>query len=385
MDPRPLQPAQSLPITPFRHPRPSRRSTCPGGVGPGERGRSPIAHPGLPCVRGSKRYWVRLGSETVDAELHDDLLRGLIEQTARVPWDDRRAPDARSRGSARSKGPRIPARCGRSGLLDEPNARERLSAYANHDEGQRSRDRPGTRALLFFSKDPAEWFRGAKIEVVQFAADRAGDVQEERVFSGALVDQLRDCLNYLENFSAFHSAKAATSGAASAAGSAIRCRRCAKPSSTRSITAATTSTSPNLPRSISIRTASTIISYPGPVAGIEARHLLPDAEVQARACPQSPHRRIPEGTGACGGTAHRAAEGVPGDGNQRLSVARDSISTNSGPTSRPRCRPIRSMRALSALRDAAHLRTHWGSTGKRSAGSKPHGTPTRLRRCSPRK
>ena len=35
------------------------------------------------------RYWVRLGSETVDAERRRDLLRGLMQQTARVPWDDR--------------------------------------------------------------------------------------------------------------------------------------------------------------------------------------------------------------------------------------------------------------------------------------------------------
>ena len=43
---------------------------------------------------GPGRYWVRLGSETVDAERRGDLLRRLIEQTARVPWDDRRAHDA---------------------------------------------------------------------------------------------------------------------------------------------------------------------------------------------------------------------------------------------------------------------------------------------------
>ncbi len=31
---------------------------------------------------GSPRYWVRLGSETVDAEQRGDLLRGLVQQTA---------------------------------------------------------------------------------------------------------------------------------------------------------------------------------------------------------------------------------------------------------------------------------------------------------------
>ena len=63
---------------------------------------------------------------------------------------------------------------------------------------------PRNAGLLFFARDPMEWYRGAKIEVVQFAADRAGDVQEERTFRGALVDQIRDCLNYLENLSTYH-------------------------------------------------------------------------------------------------------------------------------------------------------------------------------------
>ena len=37
--------------------------------------------------KGPKRYWVRLGSETVDAEQHGGgfLARGLVEQAARVP------------------------------------------------------------------------------------------------------------------------------------------------------------------------------------------------------------------------------------------------------------------------------------------------------------
>ena len=91
----------------------------------------------------------------------------------------------------------------RSGLLDEPNAREvcrrmRITARVNDHEA------PKNAGLLFFSNDPVNWFRRAKIEVVRFAADRAGNVQEERTFGGGLVDQLRDCLNYLENSPTYH-------------------------------------------------------------------------------------------------------------------------------------------------------------------------------------
>ena len=48
-------------------------------------------------------------------------------------------------------------------------------------------DVPRNVGLLFFSDAPQHWFRGAWIEVVRFAADRAGEVQEERVFKGSLV------------------------------------------------------------------------------------------------------------------------------------------------------------------------------------------------------
>ena len=40
-----------------------------------------------------------------------------------------------------------------------------------------------TSVLLFFSEDPERWFAGAKIEVAQFAGDRAGTVQAERSLS----------------------------------------------------------------------------------------------------------------------------------------------------------------------------------------------------------
>ena len=61
--------------------------------------------------------------------------------------------------------------------------------------------------LLFFANDPTEWFRGAKIEVVLFPADRSGDVQEERIFGGSLLDQVKDCLTHIGNLSVFQRRK----------------------------------------------------------------------------------------------------------------------------------------------------------------------------------
>ena len=129
-------------------------------------------------------------------------MRGLISQTARVPWDDRAARAARVEDMREAK-VREFLRDVRSGLLDEPDAREiyrrmRLAMRINGHEV------PRHIGLLLFSDDPCHWFRGAKIEVVQFAGDRSGDVQEERLFGGSLLDQVKSCLAYLDNFSVVH-------------------------------------------------------------------------------------------------------------------------------------------------------------------------------------
>ena len=306
-----------------------------------------------PADRGSPgRYWVRLGSETVDAEQRGDLLRGLVQQTARVPWDDRRALDARVEDLREAK-VREYLRDVRSGLLDEPNERDvyrrmRLTMKVNDHEV------PRNAGLLFFARDPSEWFRGAGIEVVQFAADRAGDVQEERIFGGALVDQVRDCLSYLENFSAFHLQKqqdrSQVRGWVSYPPTALR-ETLVNAVYHRSYDA----DQPEPTKVYLYPGRVEVISYPGPVPGIEARHLAPNAEV--RAAPAR-NRRIGEFLKEL-----RLAEG-------RLSGLRkvfQAMEVNGSPVPRFEFDEQRTYfqatlpahpeyGALSALRDAAHLR-----------------------------
>ena len=232
------------------------------------------------------RYWIRFGSETVDAEQCGGLLRGLIEQTARVPWDDRRASDARIEDLREAK-VREFLRDARSGLLDEPDER---NVYRRMQLTRKVNDHevPRNVGLLFFAKEPSEWFRGAKIEVVQFAADRAGNVQEERVFGGGLSDQLRDCLKYLENFSTFHLQKqqhrSQVRGWVSYPLLALR----------ETIVNAVYHRSYDVDQPEPVKvylypSHISVISYPGPVMGIEARHLLPGAKVNY---PPARNRRI---------------------------------------------------------------------------------------------
>ena len=137
---------------------------------------------------------------------------------------------------------------------------------------------PRNAALLFFSNDPVQWFRGARIDVVQFTADRAGDVQEERAFGGALVDQLRDCLNYLENFSAHHLQKqhdrSQVRGWVSYPLPALR------ETLVNAVYHRGYDVDQPEPTKVYLYPSRVeVISYPGPLPGIEPQHLAPDAQV----------------------------------------------------------------------------------------------------------
>ena len=305
-----------------------------------------------PALSGPSRYWVRLGAETVDAEQRGGLLQGLIQQTARVPWDDRRAQDSQVEDLREAK-VREHLRDLRSGLLDEPNTRDvyrrmRLTMRVNDHEA------PRNVGLLFFSRDPVKWFRGARIEVVQFAADRAGNVQEERTFGGALVDQLRDCLNYLENFSAFHLQKrrdrSQVRGWVSYPLPALR------ETLVNAVYHRGYDVDQPEPTKVYLFPSRVeVISYPGPVPGIESRHLIPDARVPAA---PARNRRIGEFLKELG-LAEGRLSGLPkvfqamkANGSPAPSFDFDEQRTYFQATlpAHPE------FSALSALRDAAHLR-----------------------------
>ena len=305
-----------------------------------------------PALSGPSRYWVRLGAETVDAEQRGGLLQGLIQQTARVPWDDRRAQDTQVEDLREAK-VREHLRDVRSGLLDEPNTRDvyrrmRLTMRVNDHEA------PRNVGLLFFSRDPGKWFRGARIEVVQFAADRAGNVQEERTFGGALVDQLRDCLNYLENFSAFHLQKrrdrSQVRGWVSYPLPALR------ETLVNAVYHRGYDVDQPEPTKVYLFPSRVeVISYPGPVPGIESRHLIPDARVPAA---PARNRRIGEFLKELGLAEGRLSglpkvfEAMKANGSPAPSFDFDEQRTYFQATlpAHPE------FSALSALRDAAHLR-----------------------------
>ncbi len=298
------------------------------------------------------RFWVRLGAETVDAEQRGGVLPGLVQQTARVPWDDRRATDAQVEDLREAK-VREHLRDIRSGLLGQPDERDvyrrmRLVVRVNDHEV------PRNAGLLFFSTEPTQWFRGAKIEVVQFAADRAGDLQEERTFEGGLVDQLRDCLNYLENLSTFHLQKqrdrSQVRGWVSYPLPALR------ETLVNAVYHRGYDVDQPEPTKVYLYPGRIeVASYPGPVPGIEPRHLVPGTAV-----PPAParNRRIGEFLKELG-LAEGRLTGLP--------KVFQAMEANGSPVPRFDFDEQRTWfratlpahpeyGALSALRDAAHLR-----------------------------
>ena len=213
---------------------------------------------------------------------------------------------------------------------------------------------PRNVGLLFFSEEPAQWFRGARIEVVQFTADRAGDVLEERTFGGGLAEQLRDCLNYLRNLSTHHLQK--QRDRTQARGWVSYPLPALRETLVNAIYHRGYDVDQPEPTKVHLYPGRIeVVSYPGPVPGIEPGHLVPDA--QARAAPAR-NRRIGEFLKELG-LAEGRLTGLP-------KVFR-AMEANGSPAPRFEFDEQRTWfqatlpahpeyAALSAVRDAAHLR-----------------------------
>ncbi len=152
-------------------------------------------------LAGSERaYYIRHGSESTEAK--GDIMTQLMQMTAKVPFDDRRnlsAPvEVISPVLVRNflADLRSDLVSPRTNLPDsELYHKLRITTRVNDHEVAKNI------ALLFFTNDPTEFFPGARIEVVQFGDDAGGDLIEEKIFRGPLHAQIRQVLDYLESFS----------------------------------------------------------------------------------------------------------------------------------------------------------------------------------------
>lgn len=141
-----------------------------------------------------KAYWIRSASATVEAV--GDLRRQLMEQAAKIPFDDRRSLT----GTVNDISPSLVIqflRDIRSHLATMAFAPEEIYEKLRLVVPVNSHTLPRNVALLFFNADPERFFRGTRIEVVQFGDDAGGDLIHERIFSGPLPEQVRTSVKYL--------------------------------------------------------------------------------------------------------------------------------------------------------------------------------------------
>jgi ATP-dependent DNA helicase RecG len=217
--------------------------------------------------KGTRKYWIRVGSETIEAR--DSLLTALIQQTAKIPFDDRRAHHAHNHDLSFALVGEF-LRDVQSDLRHEADV-ERVYRDMRIVSPVNGHSTPKNFALLFFSRDPEIWFRGARIEVVEFHDDAGGNTLSEQSFRGPLHHQVRQCIAHLESMTTQHLEKSSTSvetrGWLSFPVPALR-EALVNAVYHRSYEDAVEPTKVYLyPDRIEI------ISYPGPVHGIEHRHL----------------------------------------------------------------------------------------------------------------
>ena len=128
------------------------------------------------------RFWIRVGAATVDAEANGQL-PALLAKSA-LPWDNQAAHGAQL-DDLREAMVREHLHDVRSALREQPDAAT-VYRHMGITLPVNNHETPRNVGLLFFADDPTRWFAGARIVVAQFAADRAGEVQDERVFHGPL-------------------------------------------------------------------------------------------------------------------------------------------------------------------------------------------------------
>ncbi|MEO1088840.1 MAG: RNA-binding domain-containing protein, partial [Acidobacteriota bacterium] len=157
-------------------------------------------HQGPDGEKGPRKFWVRISSQTVEAR--DEILSQLMQQTARVPFDDRRAHGA-SNDDLNLTLVREFLHDVHSDLVEVSDT-ERLYRSFRIVSPANGHTVPHNVGLLFFSHEPERWFRGARIEVVDFPDDAGGNTLEEKIFRGPLHQQLRQCLAYLESMTVRH-------------------------------------------------------------------------------------------------------------------------------------------------------------------------------------
>jgi ATP-dependent DNA helicase RecG len=221
-----------------------------------------------------RRYYIRQGSQTVEPK--NETLNQLIQLTAKIPFDERRNLTATietiSPTLVRHFLANIKSDLGSSEVTDlDLYHRLHLTVPVN------SHEVPKNVALLFFTNDPEQFLPGARIEVVQFGDDTGGDLIEEKIFKGPIDLQIQQTLDYLNSLSTTLVKKIPNQAEVN--------RTVAFPYEAMEealVNAVFHRSYENMLEPVKVYLypdRMEIISYPGPVPGIERKHLQPGGSI----------------------------------------------------------------------------------------------------------
>jgi len=236
----------------------------------------------------ARKHFVRIGSESIEAK--GEILNQLLQLTAKVPFDDRRRTDVPihhvSGSLIRKFLSDVGSDLSRTGPETSPAELLRFLGCTSKTNGE---EVPRNVALMFFTDNPEDYFPGTRIEVVHYGDEAGGDLIEEQVFRGPLDLMLKQTLDYLDGLSTelIHKVPAQAE---------VR-RFVAFPyeAMEEALSNAVLHRGYDAPRE-PIKVGlypdrMEIVSYPGPVPGLELAHLRPGARPPA--LPQR-NRRIGE-------------------------------------------------------------------------------------------
>ena len=146
-----------------------------------------------------RSYFVRLGSESVEAK--GELLTQLLQATAKVPFDDRRRNDVPLSEVSGTLVRTFLHDIGSELAVGGDLSTEELLRHLRCSVKTNGSEAPRNVALLFFTENPERYFPGIRLEIAHYGDETAGNLIEEKTLRGPLPTVLRQTLDYLSNLS----------------------------------------------------------------------------------------------------------------------------------------------------------------------------------------
>ena len=147
-------------------------------------------------------YYIRRYSSTVEAK--GEAEQELLSLTAKVPFDDRYAQQARVGDLSHPLMLAFLQEVGSAlagdaaSLPPTPESLAALGRQMNLVGGSSEAFWPKNVALLFFNETPEQFFPGTQIDVVWFPDGAGGDRFDEKIFKGPLARMTREALAYIQ-------------------------------------------------------------------------------------------------------------------------------------------------------------------------------------------